>query len=56
MIIKDKTNDVAEGCMQFIKSLTYNHYANEIEVLERVAELCAQRVGMLKASDPERNK
>ena len=42
--------------MQFIKSLTYNHYADEVEVLERVAELCNQRVGMLKASDPERNK
>ena len=56
MITKNKTNDVAEGCMQFIKSLTYNHYADELEVLERVAELCLEKAGRLKSVDPDRNK
>ena len=56
MIIKNKTNDVADGCMVFISSLTHNHYADEIEVLDRVAQLCTERSNMLKASDPERNK
>ena len=55
-MIKNKINYVADGCMTFIDSLTYQHHADELSVLKRVKELLTQQINRIEASDPLRNK
>ena len=51
-----KTNEVTEGVMLFANALINDHFADPIDVYERVAAACFAKAGMLKGLDPERNR
>ena len=56
MIVKNKTNYVAEGSVTFIRSLINQHHADELDVFRRVAELCQAQADRLEGLNPDRNK
>ena len=55
-MVKDKTNYVADGIMTFIDALIRQHFANEMLVYKRVAELCEAQYNRLVAMSPSRNR
>ena len=55
-MVKDKTNYVANGIMKFIDALIRQHFADEMLVYGRVAQLCQAQHDRLVAACPSRNR
>lgn len=55
-VIKNKEQDVAQGCMTFIDSLWRNHNADELLVYKKLLRLIQRHVDRLESLDPDRNK
>lgn len=54
--MNNKTNYVADGCMTFINALINQHYADEIDVYQRLVALCQAKVDRLEGLSPDRNR
>ena len=55
-MIKNKTNYVADGIVQFADALILQHHADECAVYERLVALCQAKVDRLVGIDPQRNR
>ena len=54
--MKDKTENVAEGCMTFINALVNDHHADRLAVYERLILLCSAEAARIRNLDPYRNR
>jgi len=54
--MKDKTDNVAEGCMTFIRALINDHHADPLAVYERLTLLCSAETARIRNLDPLRNR
>ena len=55
-MIKNKTNYVADGIVQFADALILQHHADELAVYERLLTLYQSKVDRLVGMDPYRNR
>lgn len=56
MRYRTKTNEVADGCLVFLRALTNDHHADELAVCELLIEKLTIKVNVLKSSNPARNR